>query len=133
MCHSQGGKSETSVLPILPRTPLYSLRTPLVLPSYSLVLPPYFLVLPSYFLVLPWYSLRTPLVLPRTPSCFLVLPRTSWYSLVLPRTPFVLPSYFGSTEVSLFPPWSIYMATQPFCCSNHSACRYRRYFLSLIM
>ncbi len=28
---------------------------------------------------------------------------------------------------------SIYMATQPFCCSNHSTCRYRRYFLSLIM
>ncbi len=70
----------------------------------------------SYSLVLPSYSSRTPfvlppyfLVLPRTSSYFLrtpfVLPRTSLYSLVLPPTPFVLPSYFGSTEVSLFPPW----------------------------
>ncbi len=117
----QGGKSETSVLPILSCTPSYSLvlpRTPLYSPRTSLYSPR----TPSYFLVLPWYSLvlaRTSsyspvlpypssyfLVLPRTPSYVLVLPpyslRTSSYSL---RTPFVLLSYFGSTEVSLFPPW----------------------------
>jgi hypothetical protein len=75
----QGGKSETSVLPILPRTPF-------VLPWYSLVVPR----TPSYFLILP-----------RTSSYFLVIPRTSWYSLVLPRTPpysLVLPSYFLRTS-----------------------------------
>ncbi len=84
----QGGKSETSVLLILPCTPFvllsYSLGTPLVLPHtslYSLVLPctpSYFLVLPCTPLVLPWYSL----VLPRaTSSYFLVLPRTPSYFL----------------------------------------------------
>ncbi len=106
----QGGKSETSVLLILPCTPFvllsYSLGTPLVLPHTSL----YSLVLPRT----PLYSPRTSLVLPRTSSCFLVLPRTSWYSLVLPRTPsyslrtsFVLREY-GSLA---FPPlFHVYMS-----------------------
>jgi hypothetical protein len=93
----QGRKSETSVLPILPRTrlvlPSYSLRTPLVLPSYS----------PRTPFVLPSYSLRTS-------SYFLVLPRTPSYSL---RTSFVLREYGSLAFSPLGPGQKIYFLSGP--------------------
>ncbi len=75
----QGGKSETSVIPILPCTSL---------------------VLPSYSLRTPLYSPRTPFVLPHTPSYFPILSRTSF---VLPRIPSVLQKNFEVRESRLFP------------------------------